>query len=273
MMTRLKILFLCLFFATNTFAQSIPLQSTTLRIVPRYQALDKGLLGGKFVVVSQTDDGARITWYSIVKELDESGDYPTYKIKSKKGVLDVGGLSNKTTFLLPELWGLGYHRVERALPLWIDPAYLKLKGHEKRTFNVGLINNNADYLRQASPEAYGRLTGFQNLYDQLFVDGEPLAASGTKSDQRDLKKFAKEFFFAGEIAKTKASLLVNGTKQNYPALIIGNDYYNLVVIDDPLNPLVVSLHIAADKAPRLFQDVFNDFKQLFEFQVTQITGR
>ena len=95
----------------------------------------------------------------------------------------------------------------------------------------------------------------------------------SKSDQKELKSFARNFFYTGIIAHTKASLIVNGNKGSYPSVIIGNDYFHLIVIDDPTCPLVIGFQIFAEKTPRLFQDVFKDFKRLFEFQVTQVTMR
>ncbi len=72
------------------------------------------------------------------------------------------------------------------------------------------------------------------------------------------------------LAKTKATIVVNSAKETYPAKIIGNNYYQFVVIDDPLNPLVVNFKIFPEKTPRLFRDVFKDLKDDFEYYVTQI---
>lgn len=256
------------------FSEAIPLQKVAIRISQKTLSDNDNLLGSKTVMIDRAGDGYKATWYSIVKELDESGDYPTHKIKSKRGVITVDGLENKTSFLLPELWAQGYLRADLVLPLWIDPAYLKLKSRERRILNPGLVNNNANYLKQAPPEVFERLTFFQNLYDQVIVD-EDLQPNVqlSKSDQKELKNFARNFFYAGIIAHTKASLIVNGNKKAYPSVIIGNDYFHMIVVDDPTSPLVIGFQIFSDKAPRLFQEVFKDFKRLFEFQVTQVTER
>ena len=81
----------------------------------------------------------------------------------------------------------------------------------------------------------------------------------------------KDFFVVGVIAKSNAKLRANNILESYPVLIIGNRYFNLTVINDPLNPLVIQFQLFDDKVPPLFKDQLKELKEMFEFRITEVT--
>lgn len=254
----------------NVFAQAIPLDKVVLRVVPSAKMAEE-LLAVKTVQLAQTPSGAKVLWQSLVKERDMNAHYPTFKIRANRGVIETDGFIGKTGFFPPALWGNGYIRTDSFSPLWLDPEFLMLKTRESRAFNVGILNMNPTLLRLVPDKTYQKLSYFQNLYDQ-YVAVADIKATATvkKTDAKELREFIKEFFVMRNLAKTKATLFVNKDKETYPAKIIGNNYFQFVVIDDPLNPLVINFKIFPEKAPRLFKGVFKDLKDDFEFYVTQI---
>jgi hypothetical protein len=262
--------FLLLFISANVFAQAIPLKNLTLHLVPTNKKNSYGL-SSKTIQVSKTKKNLKVTWYSLVKELDEAAAYPTYKIKSSRGVIDTDNIELKNGYFQPALWGQGYIRTQSALPLWIDPEYLSLRNNQEKLLNTGILNASKNLLRLAPDKLYEQITYFQNLYDQYVESGQIKDGTGLrKSDKRELKKFIKEFFYVKNIAKTKANITVNQLTEKYPARIIGNNYFQFIVIDDPLNPLVLSFKLYPDKAPKLFKRVLKELQEGIEFYVSQI---
>lgn len=266
-----KLFFIFLFLISlNTFAQAIPLDNVVLRLVPSAKTADE-LLAVKTAQLTQTPNGAKILWQSLVKERDMNAHYPTFKIRANRGVIETDGFIGKSGFFPPALWGNGYIRTDSFSPLWLDPEFLQLKTRDTRAFNAGFLNMNANLLRLVPDKTYQKLIYFQNLYDQYVTAGDIKAgATIKKADVKELKEFIKDFFVMRNLAKTKATIFVNKAKETYPGKIIGNDYFQFVVIDDPLNPLVIHFKIFPEKAPRLFKNVFKDLKDDFEFYVTQI---
>lgn len=268
-MKKLFLIFI-FFISIDALAQSIPLNNVVLRLVPSAKK-EEELLAVKTVQLSQTPSGAKILWQSLVKERDETAHYPTFKIKADRGVIEGDGFVGKTGFFQPALWGNGYILTDSFCPLWLDPEFLQLKLKDSRSFNAGFLNVNNNLLRLAPDKTYQKLIYFQNLYDQYVEAGAiKVGLVIKKNDAKELKEFIKEFFVMRNLAKSKATLYVNKVKETYPAKIIGNDYFQFVVIDDPLNPLVIYFKIFPEKTPRLFRDVFKDLKDDFEFYVTQI---
>lgn len=258
------------FIPTNTRAQSIPLNGLSLKLVPQHESVAEDV-GTKAVQVSYDSRGLKVIWYSLVKNMVEGTEYPTFKIKVRRGIVETDGLELKTALFQPALWGNGYIRTETALPLWVDPEYLKLKGRQKQAFNAGLLGTNKYLLKTAPDRLFEQLTYFQNLYDQYVMGHEVRDDIGLKrSDRSDLREFANEFFLVRRVARTRATLFVNQKKDRYPARIIGNDYFHLVVLDDPLNPLVIRFRVFPEKVPTVFKKIFEQFKRDFEFRITQI---
>lgn len=254
-------------------AQAIPLNDLSLDLVFRH-ADEQGNRRTKSITVSKSDHSIKLTWHSLHKEKDEQARYPTYKIRTRRGMIETGSFDLKTALFLPALWGDGYMRVDTALPLWLDPASLELKGRQKKSFNVGLLDVNMYLLKLTPTELFEQIVYFQNLYRQ-YVSGSGIRP-GIKlgrSEQRDLEMFVKEFSFIKRIARTRASLLVNRQQESYPALILGNEYFHLVVLDDHLNPLVISLRIFPEKVPGMFLKIFKKFKENFEFTITQLNHK
>lgn len=250
-------------------AQAIPLDKLAIRLVPRSEEA-AGDVGVKTIKIAQSDSGVKLAWFSMVKELDPSAVYTTYKIRAKRGMIEINDFDGKNALFLPHLWGNGYINTQTSLPLWLSPDYLS-EGKQAKMFNVGLVNADKNLLKLAPAALLTELNYFQNLYDQ-YVQGlqTKTLVNLKKSDEKELRDFIRDFFYVRLMAKTKATLVANGIKENYPAKIIGNDYFHLVVVDDVLNPLVVTLKIFPEKAPQLFKKSFDYFKKNFEFVVTQV---
>ena len=268
----LSLFILSVFILNNVYAQAIPLNDLELKIEQKHLNNPNEPPLTKHVKVGKTKRTLRAFWYSMAKELSEDSYYHTYKIKANKGILETDNFNSKRSLLLPSMWGDGYIRSETALGFWLDPEFLDLSGKKRIPFNVGFINPNKYLLRAAPDSIFDKITYFQNLYEQYVVDHKIRAdVNISKSHAKELKKFIKEFFNARKIAKTKAKLNVNNVEESYPALIIGNHYYHLTVIDDPLNPLVINFKVLADNAPKLFEQQFKEMKKLFEFSVAEVT--
>jgi len=270
-MWRLLVFIFMLSMAQVVYAQAIPLNKMTLQINPLHKNNDDSAIEPKTIRIIQTDKSLKVFWYSLVKEKAADAYYPTFKVKANRGIVETDALNGKAALFYPALWGNGYIRTETALPLWMDPKILELKGRQKIPFNVGIINLNK-YLLKAAPDAvFEKISFFQNLYDQ-YVYGTEIRADVkiSKSEEKDLKKFIKEFFSVEQLAKTKSALYVNNVKEDYPVLLIGNRYYEMVVINDPLNPLVIRLKFNNDKAPKLFKKQFDEFAELFEYYISHI---
>lgn len=264
-----KIIYFVIFFLFSPPTHALPLTGLSLRLVPKTVA-ESGV-APKIVEVSKSDDAVRLKWFSLVKDPVDGLAYPTYKIRANRGVLDIDDFHGKNGFFHPHLWGQAFVSLGGSLPLWVSPEYLELSGKSLRGFNVGFLNLSSHALQAAPDRLYEELRYFQNLYDHYF-DGRGVnrQAKLSRSDEKELKIFRDEFFKVGLVAKTEAKLMVNKKVTALQARILGNRYYQIVVLDDPVNPLVVSLRILMDKAPRVFHKNFEFLKENFEFQVTQV---
>lgn len=256
--------------SSDVIAQSIPIDGMAIKITPASKKADESI-SEKSIHVNKTKSGIKVFWYSIVRNRDETKYFPTFVVKASKGIVEIDSLDFKRTFFQPSLWGNGYIRSGTSLPLWVDPKILELKGRQKGKLNIGLLNMSQNIMQLVPEPLFEQVSFFQNLYDQYIKDGEVRESLGLrKSQQRELKSFIKEFNFVRRIAKTKAKITVNEAKEDYPSLIIGNDYYQVVVLDDPLNPLVVSFKIFDDKYPKVFRNTFKSLKENLEFKVSKI---
>jgi len=253
-------------------AQAIPLNNLELKVEPIHQKDNKEVLTPKTIRIVQTKYALRLFWYTLVKQEEEGAYYKTFKVKASKGIVETDKLEGKRAFFMPTMWGGGYIRTETVLPLWLDPVFLDLKGSKQLPFNVGFLNINK-YLLKATPnDVFEKLNYFQNLYNQYVVGfelREDVRLSNT--NEKALKKFIKDFFVVGVIAQSKARLRANNILESYPVLIIGNRYFNLTVINDPLNPLVIQFQLFDDKVPSLFEEQFKELKEMFEFRVTEVS--
>jgi hypothetical protein len=262
----------CLIIPQIANSQAIPLNKLELKVEPIHQKDNKDVLTPKTIRVVKTKHALRLFWYTLVKQEDEEAYYKTFKVKASKGIVETDKLEGKRAFFMPTMWGGGYIKTETVLPLWIDPVFLDLKGSKQLPFNVGFLNINK-YLLKATPnDVFEKLNYFQNLYNQYVVGyelREDIRVS--KTNEKALKKFVKDFFVVGVIAKSKAKLRANKIVESYPVLIIGNRYFNLTVINDPLNPLVLQFKLFHDKVPQLFKEQFKELKEMFEFRVTEVT--
>lgn len=254
----------------KAFCQAIPINKVSLRLVPRDQHAEE--VSPKTINMARTRFGYKLLWYSLVKEFDEEAHYPTYKMRADRGIIEIDSLDHKVAFFHPSLWGNGYIRSELALPLWVNPEYLELKGKQKKPFNIGLLNNGRHIIKKAPDVIYDQIIFFQNLYNQ-YVEGDEVndALNLRKSEKRGIKKFIREFFYVRKIAKTKSEIYVNLKKESYPSIVFGNEYFQFVAINDPLNPLIINLRILPAKVPKAFRESFKRFKKNFEYRITQIS--
>jgi hypothetical protein len=266
-----SVIFFCvLFLPILAHAQIGPLHNLTLEVAPSFGGNENDV-NVKQVKVAVTADGLTVTWFSLAKELYSENPYPHYKIKSKKGVIQFDSLLAKGGFFLPALWSDGYMRLDSVLPLWVDPIYLGLKNREKRAFNLGILNFNRNLVKATPDLIFEKLSYFQNLYDQFVERGAVRSdVNLNKSDQRELKKFSNDFFEIQSVARTEVSIIVNQVQKTVKARILGNDYFQLVVLDNSDNPLVLAVKFFPNEAPRIFKSLFSFFKKNLEFKITQV---
>jgi hypothetical protein len=248
---------------------TISLDKMVLRLMPK-SPQGAAATGVKTVEVTRQGEKIRLSWSALQKELVSADPYPRYKVMGLSGVLEMPGLSGAAGFFHPEFWGRGFQRLSGELPLWLDPVYLTLSGKDRRDFNIGWLGVDKKTL-QAAPDAhFEKIMYFQNLYTHYGGALKTGSAGLTDSDKKALKEFARDFFQVELIAKTKAGIVVNKERVSVPARLIGNDYFQFTVLDDPDNPLVMSFRVTPEQVPSVFRKVFDYFKQHFEFQVTQV---
>lgn len=252
-------------------AQSIPLNGLNFKIVPTHVKAHESL-ADKSVHVDQSEKGIKVFWYSIVREKDTEKFYPTTKVKANQGIVETDSLEFKEALFHPHLWGNGYIRSLTALPLWVNPKLLQLKGRQKAEFDLGLLSKNKNVMGAAPDFLFSQISYFQNLYDQLISGGKLKTNLNLRRiEVRELERFIAEFSHVYKLASTKARLQVNSAEGDYPGVILGNDYFQLVVLDDPLNPLILSFKIDTEKIPRVFHDAFVSLKPDLEFRIAQIS--
>lgn len=250
----------------------LPLTGTTLRLVPKGSGDQVLPVGPKIIQVIKKGSALQASWFSLTREAVPEQLYPTYKVKTARGVVEVDGLSGKDKFFHPHLWGVGFVRLSGSLPLWMDPACLGLKGREKMNFEPGFLSLDHVALKASPHEVFQKVLYFQNEYQYYIKNGEINPnASLKRADERELKSFLKEYFQVSLLAKTKVKLVVNKKVQELAARMIGNRYYHLIVLDDVLNPLVVAFRVTPDRAPRVLKKSFASLNRHFEFQVTQVS--
>lgn len=253
-----------------SWSQAIPLNNLDLRIVPRYIE-NKDQIGIKTVHIEQKQNHLQVDWYSLVKELAQETYYPTYKIKARKGAIQLYDFVGRTHLYLPALWADGYITTSKVLPLWLAPEYLEMKSRESKLLFLGIFQINEGLLKRTPDYQFENIRYAKNIYNQYIVADSIKPGVSLKSrDRKDLKKFIKGFPLVHKISKTKVEIYVNGSKEKYPARIIGNEYFHFVVIDDPLNPLIVNFKLFVDEVPDQFKRAFKVLKKDLEYQVTQI---
>jgi hypothetical protein len=263
-------IFLTLLVLSALPAFALPLTGVSLRLVPSGSDDAVGV-APKIIDVKKNKDGLRVEWFSLVKQ-EVAGEYfPTYKVKSNRGVLDLDALAGKTGYFHPHLWTQGYTALSASLPLWLPPELLSLTGKKTEPFQPGFLGLAPAVLKAAPDRVYERLLYFQKLYDHFVRDGEVVRDAGlTRQGLKEVRKFVREFFSIGLVAQTKAKLAVNRQVRDVDAKILGNPYLQFVVMDDPQNPLVLSFRVLNENAPEAFRKVFDFLKANFEFQVTQV---
>ncbi len=140
-------------------AQAIPLDKLAIRLVPRGDEVN-GEVGIKTIKIAPSENGVKLAWFSMVKVEDEAAEFPTFKIKAKRGMIEIDSFEDKISFYQPSLWGGGFARIENSLPLWVSPDFLAGEKQEKM-FNVGLLNVDKTYLKTAPEELLGEFRYFQ----------------------------------------------------------------------------------------------------------------
>lgn len=263
-------IFFLFFLFFNFPAHAIPLHGVTIRVVPKYSVAHSEI-SPKAVEIAKKEEGFQIRWYSLAKSKLQNEAYPTYKVKVGRGILEIDTIVGKTKFFHPHLWGEGYIRLTESLPLWFSPEYLQLKGRDTLPFDLGILTASRLSLRAAPGEFFEKILNFQGLYEQYVdVGTRALKPEATGRLERELQSFLEKYFQVGVVAQTKAKVVVNREVQIMEAKIIGNDYYQFVVLDDLLNPLILSFQVFPDKAPNIFAEYFRFLRENFEYQITQV---
>ncbi|EKD51117.1 MAG: hypothetical protein ACD_62C00342G0002 [uncultured bacterium] len=262
---------LCLW-TSDLLAQAMPIEKMSLTIEMQHVGEHEDILTPKTVKFAQTDKALRLFWYSLVKKLDQEAYFHTYRVEASRGIVETDNFAGKRALILPALWGDGYVRSETALPLWVDPEFLSLKGKKQLPFNAGLLNVNKQLLKAAPDEVFEKVNYLQNLYDQ-YVSGFTVRSDIKlkKVLAKELDDFIRNFFFVVKLSESKVTIAVNRVNEEYPVVWLGNDYYELAVLNDPLNPLVLNFKIHEDKTPKVLQEQFGEIAKLVNFSVKEIT--
>lgn len=265
-----KLFFLCfvftIVFTPQTFAKKnddspsdIRIPRSGLSVKLRSKSFQsEGVLTERFIDINRRGKLMRVSWMSIHKEAEEAR-YPTYKIKAKKGIVEFDDIHGKSVFFHPMLWPQQYTLLGEASPLWLDPAYLELRKRKDKPFQLGLLKVKPNALKGLSPQHYEEILYFRNLYEHY-----------EKENDSVLKTFNKYFFEIEMIRHTGVHVVVNSQSLDLPAKIFGNRYFQMIVLDQPDNPLILSLEFFPNKAPKVFKRSFDFLAKNFEFRITRI---
>lgn len=271
-MIQKSFLFLMLCFVSlQVHAAVVPLNGLKVTIVPKHRDAEDELRI-KSAWVNSQQNVIKISWYSLVKDFVEGATYPTYKIKAERGVIETEALTNQGQVVVPAFWGQGFIRLNQGLPLWVSPELLKLKGRQKRHLNLG-FSGQSDYLQKFMPdEAYEKVSYFNTLYNQYFNEsGVRPEIPVKKKTRKELDSFYRGFFFVEALAKTKAELFINDVKESVDARIFGNDYFQMVILDQEDNPLILQFGFVTKKIPGPFRRLFTEIGKLIEYRVSHVS--
>jgi len=236
--------------------------------VPRYDMVlvlempsgeKQGVLAERTVQVQLNGDLWQVNWLSVTKDTASETQYPTYEIKTKKGILEGPMVGKKTTYFHPLLWPEGYTILADAFPLWVDSGYLDLKRNQAEEFSLGLLKVKTPNSQGLDDQQYKEILYFRNLYDNHVAQKSAF-----------LQTFDKTFFELRWIRDGKFSLKVNGVLQQLPVKILGNRYFEMTILDQYDNPLVLALDFYPERVPKTFLRSFSFLKKSFEFRVTQV---
>lgn len=248
----------------------IPRTGVSLRLVPGDDIEDDLGVDAKVIEIKNYKNQTRLRWVSLVKEFKGTNPYPLYKVRSSNGIIDAKTSEGQSVFFHPHIWGSGYVRLTDSLPLWLAPEYLKIKSKRTLPFKVGFLNVSRMALQAAPDKIFEKLNYFQNLYDHYIENKKTSKLKLGKRAKKELEDFESEFFRVGTLAKSKAKIWINRNLRTVPVKVIGNDYYQMVVLDDEENPLILSFKVTEDKEPRYFKEVMKFLKKNMEFKITQV---
>lgn len=237
----------------------IPTSNLTIKIRSKSFG-EQGILNERHVEVDENKSLSRLTWLNISKEQVE-GRYPTYRIAAKKGVVEFKEKIGKQAFFHPVFWPQNYVLLGESLPLWLAPEYLDLGRRKSKAFSLGLLKSKPLAMKGLGPQVYQEILYFRNLYEHYEKEG----FRGST-----LKKFQKEFFEVEFLRHTGTHVVINGESHDLPTQVIGNRYYEMTVLDQPDNPLILKLEFFPKKAPSVFKRSFDYLAENFEFRITQI---
>ncbi len=229
-----------------------------------YKGYAKGVLAERMIQTQLNGDIWRVNWLAVSKNSGAAASpYPTYQVKTTKGILEGPMVGSKTRYFHPMLWPEGYAIVADAFPLWVDASYLDLKRGAAESFSIGFLKVEAVALQGLEATLAAEMQKFRDLYDDAENSKSP-------EGQAMLKTFDKTFFELRWLGDVKVSVKVNGAVRPLPAKTLGNRYFEMTVLDQYDNPLVLGLKFFPDRVPKAFYKSFQFLKKNFEFQVTQV---
>ena len=250
-------------------SEPIPLSGLTLRMQSKGSATSD--FGGRVVKIVTDKDKIMITWTVLEYLLHETVPYYHYKLAARRGSIELDSVNQKSSFYFPALWQKGYVVLSDSNPLWISPHYLDLQGKEVQKFSLGFLDREHLKTEKGGDELFEKINYVQNIIDYVESEGQSGTVVGLKAaQQKEIKKFIQTFSHISKIARTKADLRVNGVKTAYPCVILGNSYYQMVVLENKNNPLVISFKIFPQKVPQIFENAFAFFKNYFEYSIISI---
>lgn len=252
---------------------SVPTPYTEGKI-PRYdvaitiqgQTGQKGAVAERIAQSQLNGDVWQVNWLSVTtrSRIQAGSQYPTSEVQTQKGILEGPMVGSKVTYFHPKLWPEGYTVMSDVWPLWVDSSYLDLKKNQAEPFSIGFLKVKAQEMQSADANPYQELLYFRNLYDSY-------AEKASRGKGYDfIKTFDKNFFSLQFIRAERLSVKINGTKHPVPCKILGNRYFELTVLDQYDNPLVLALVFYPERVPSVFQNSFTYLKKNFEFKVSEI---
>ena len=250
----------------------IPLNGLKIRLVPK-TVEPVGDLGVKTITVSADGNTVKIDWFSTVRLSKKTKPWPEYKVAMKRGVIQWPAHSLKTFWLHPHFWSSGFSSLEEGNPLWV-PAELLNPAIAKKDvfFDLVFLNPFIENFGKIDSGLFQKVNEFRTLVGLVLSPDNPEAATNLPlKDKRKLEAFIHDLRHIHFLEGNKNEpLIVNGNQAKVPAVLVGNKYVVLTVLNNASTPLILNIEFNPAEVPSAFKGIFHFFKDYFEFQVTQV---
>jgi hypothetical protein len=221
----------------------------------------------KVDIKSQSRNAYQVAWTSVLRTHVTDDPYPTHKIVPVEGKLALNANQLGGSFLHPHFWAKGAFNVQKTMSLWLDPSYLSKKPKWK-VFDPGIFRSHDILLQSAPEDIQKKVLAMRRDYMAFRMAAHKEEAP--RSLQKEFENFEEEFFRIKEQDEEKMNVRVKGEWKEVDVKVLGNDHYTLKVLNDELNPLVMSLSFHEEKAPRYLKDAFVTLKKTFSYQLQDL---